>query len=489
MNLAESKLRRLDDPLLTSEQRASLRCRVAAEFIHTGQYEAAIEALGEFWCGVGVRPDLKGLQDTIAAEVLLQCGALSSSLGISKQTRRAQDAAKDLISEALRLFDTRGLYKRVAEAQCELGVCYWRAGALDDARVMLQDAANKLGEADTEQKAKVLIRSSCVEVSAGRYNDALRILKEAEPVFKIASDALKGRWHGQKALVLRRLGTAEGRSDYLDSAIIEYTAAIVHYEQARHERYCATNENNLAFLLCKISRYQEAHKHLDHALRVLKRLGDTVLLAQVQETRARVLLAEHRNDEAARIIKSAVETLEQSGELALLADAMVVQATIQARRGNYERSLPTFRQAINIAEDAGALESAGNAALALIEEHGIKRISENELYNLYFRADELLTSTQDPESIARLRACARILGRRLSGKLYTGFSLPDAIHAYEAWFIERALTASKGSVTHAARSLGISHQRLANLLETRHNNLFKARTPPTPRKRSIIKQS
>jgi hypothetical protein len=69
----------------------------------------------------------------------------------------------------------------------------------------------------------------------------LNILKDAEPVFEFAGDALKGRWHGQKALVLRRRATAEGKTDYADRAVIEFTAAIYHYEQAGHEGYCARN--------------------------------------------------------------------------------------------------------------------------------------------------------------------------------------------------------------------------------------------------------
>jgi hypothetical protein len=53
--------------------------------------------------------------------------------------------------------------------------------------VVLQNAVSRLGDGDMEQKAKILIRSTVVEVSAGRYHDALHILKEAEPLFKTAN--------------------------------------------------------------------------------------------------------------------------------------------------------------------------------------------------------------------------------------------------------------------------------------------------------------
>jgi hypothetical protein len=62
MNLADERLKGLDDLSLTEEQRALLRCKVAADLIHAGQYEAAREALGELWQGVGCGPDVRGYQ-------------------------------------------------------------------------------------------------------------------------------------------------------------------------------------------------------------------------------------------------------------------------------------------------------------------------------------------------------------------------------------------------------------------------------------------
>ncbi len=72
-------------------------------------------------------------------------------------------------------------------------------------------------------------------------------------------------------------------------AIIEFTAAIYHCEEAGHERYCATSLNNLAMLLYQLERYSEAHEHLDRAHIFLQKIKDVGLLAQVEETRARSL--------------------------------------------------------------------------------------------------------------------------------------------------------------------------------------------------------
>ena len=481
MNLVEAKLKQLDN--LTANERATLRCRLAAEFTHTGQYEAAREALGPLWQGIGERPALKGLANSTAAEVLLQCGVLSGWLGSSNRIEGVQEKAKDLINEALRIFQSLNQKLKVAEARYELGMCYWRLGAFDEARIVLDEAVERLGEDETELKAKILIRHTLVEIWTGRYLDAWDILKNAESVFGKANDALKGRWHGQKGIVLLKLGTTQGRADYADRAIIEFTAAIFHYEQAKHERYCGTNLNNLAFLLYKLGRYKEAHENLNRARAIFSRLKDSGNIAQVDETRARVLIAEKRYQEARQIINEVINTFERNEEQALLADALTIKATIQARLGEHESSLHVFRRAINVAENAGALINAGLAAVTMIEEHGKARLSEYELYHIYHRADRLLAATQDVEDIARLRACANILNRKLFGKQLSDsdFRLRKVVREYEARFIEQALREEQGIITHAAKRLGISYQSLQSILKTRQRKLFKKRKPPANR--------
>lgn len=488
MDLAAEKLNQLDNPTLSANERALIRCEAAAMYIHAGQYEAARDALGELWTGVGERPNLEGLKhQTTRAEVLLQCGVLTGWLGSARNISGSQEAAKDLITEAQRMFESLKQAVKVGESLYELGIVYWRLGAFDEARVVLAEAAERIGDKDDALKAKVLIRRSLIETWANRYHDALDILKAAEPFFSNLNDATKGRWHGQMALALRRIGVAEGRTDYLDRAILEHTAAIYHYEQAGHERYCAVNLNNLAMLLYRLGRYAEAHEHLDRAAAIFNKLKDPGNLAQVNETRARVLVAEQRYAEAEKTTRSAIQVFEEGGEQWCLVDALTIHATALARLGQHERSIPIFRRAIQIGADAGCLEKAGQAALSLLEEHGKEQLSEIELFETYRRANNFLKDTQDREDINRLRACSIIMGRRLLGPQLSdqGFSLPDVLHAYEARFIEQALEQAKGSVTRAARLLGFSHHSsLAKLLERRHRQLLDRRTPAVPRKSS-----
>lgn len=491
MNVADDRLKELENPSLTGAERVLLRCRLAADFIHKGQYESAREALGELWLGIGQRPAVSKLPPAVDAEALLQCGTLSGWLGSARNIAGAQEQAKDMLSEAERKFRAQGMLSKASEAQYELGMCYWRLGAYDESRLVMQEALKPLTDADVELKAKILIRRTLVEIWENRYHEALSILKEAEPIFESANDALKGRWHGQRAIIYLKLTATERRPYYADRAIIEFTAAIYHYEQARHERYCGTNLNNLAFLLYKLGRYRDAHEHLDRAQLIFTKHKDTGNLAQVNETRARVLIAEKKYRDADRIIAGVVKTFEQGGESALLADALTVQGVVWARLGGFGGSINILKQAIRVAQDSGSPVSAGHAALTLIEEHGAeRRLSESELSKAYRRASDLLKATQDAEDKERLLACAQIVIKRLSGMQMhdKNFSFYGAVQELEARLIEQALELEGGNVGGAAERLGLKRQSLAHMLQFRHKKLFDKRTPPTPRRKSIIKK-
>jgi|ERR1051325_8346098 tetratricopeptide (TPR) repeat protein len=167
------------------------RCSNAAELIYAGRYEEARDELGEFelWAGIGERPQLN-FTPQINAEILLQCGTLSGWLGSAKQLD-VQEKAKDLLTEALHIFQALNLKTKVSETQYELAECYWRLGAYDECRIVLAEAIK--GLKDKELQAKIRIRQTSIEIWLGKYHEAWQMLEKAQPVFENANDALKGR--------------------------------------------------------------------------------------------------------------------------------------------------------------------------------------------------------------------------------------------------------------------------------------------------------
>jgi len=171
-------------------------CELARTLEEAGQFESACEMLLPFWRGPLNRPDTLGLTNDARAELLLRAGTLTGWLGSAKQLAGAQEVAKDLISESASIFEVLGNSEKVAESRVDLAICYWREGALDEARITLQLVLSDLEETFSEQKLRALLNSAIVEKVATREQEALRIYREAAPQFEVsANHALKGKFH------------------------------------------------------------------------------------------------------------------------------------------------------------------------------------------------------------------------------------------------------------------------------------------------------
>ena len=331
----------------TPVERADLCCRLAKQLEKAGEYEAACEAIGEFWPERDESPKLEGLDEPTKAEVLLRIGALAGWLGSADQIEGGQETAKNMLTLSVEIFEKLGQSEGVAEARGDLALCYWREGSYDEARIHLADASGCVGDEDGDLRAVILTRTGMVEIAARRLNEALRVFDESSSLVEQSKDhALKGTFHNQRAVLFKKLAKAERRDDYADRALIEYAAASFHFEQAGHTRYSGCTENNLASLFLTIGRFAEAHEHLDRARSLFIEIDDQVHLAQVNDTRARTFLREGRLQEAERVVKSAVRTLERGGEQALLAEALTTEGIVLARLGNYQRSKALLDRAI-----------------------------------------------------------------------------------------------------------------------------------------------
>ncbi len=247
--------------------------------------------------------------------------------------------------------------------------------------------------------------------------------------------------------MLENLWDADGPKDYLDRALVEYAAASYHFEQAEHKCYLANVENNLGFLLYKVNHCHAAHEHLDRARRIFTSLKDKNAAAQVDETRARVFLKETRNLEAEKVAWSAVRALADNDRQSLLAEALTTHAIALARLGSYSAAFVSFRRALDLSQQIEDLNRAAEIALTVFREMG--------------------------DRLAVIEEARYVSGRKLS----------EQVRSLEHDLIKHALEEAQGSVTYAARNLGIPYQALTYMLRTRHKDLLIERTPVRPRPR------
>lgn len=475
---------------LTANAEAQARCEAALERRDAGDYEGALDVIKPLWRGVGTRPETEGLYPSVAAEVLYCAGVLTGWIGSQTQAKEAQETAKNLLTESIIYFESAGDQRKVAEAQTEIAYCYWRAGELNEARVTLHEALKKLPTKGII-KARALLKLTTIEFSSSRYHEALRILADNASLFqKLDNETFRGIYHGQMAIALRNIAKSEKRTEYIQQAITEFQKADQHYKAARNPVFRADVKNNAALLLSNLSRFKEAHRCLDEARRLSVRFKDKARTAQFDESRAQVFLAQGKPDQAEVVARRAAIALQKSGHQCLVVDALITQGIALARLGKQERAQFILQKAYEIAVQVDAFPKAGLAALTLIEEIDLP---PNKLQAAYDRAREWLSKSEEQEILLRLNEAAGKLASSVRGELSAEqatevlLSKPSDLTQVrldtEREMISQALAKANGSVTHAARLLSLSYQGLSYIIQSRHKDLLKERSPVRPRAR------
>jgi tetratricopeptide (TPR) repeat protein len=489
-------LAKLDTSHLPANARASLLCERALELKERGEFDAAREVMRPLWPQLGQRPNTEGLNQVATAEVLFVAGILTSWIGGQNQIKEADEWARDLLTESMRIFEAETDARKVAEVRTEIAYCYRRAGALDEARIWFTDALQKLIR-EGNARANALLGLSVVEWSLTRYDEAFKILTDNAKLFrKINSHSLKGFYHNQLAMVLRSVAPSHNREAYYKRALREYEAAELEFKLARNTLFRADVNNNRGFLLYKLLRFRQAHQYLNEARRLALVVRNKVVVAQIDDTRAQVFIAEAKYTEAEAVARIAAASLRKSGHLGLLIDTLITHGIALARLGKREKAEFNFREAIEIAHQIGVLSKAGIASLTLIEE--IDHIAPETLAHAYQQAAEWLSNCQSESLLLRFRNAGtklalELLHEKEPDDALTLFNMPidltNEVLIFERELIRQALAkVGGGSVVDAAKLLKISYQRLAHRIRTKHPELGKVRSPVRARPRGTGKR-
>src|SRR6185503_10602878 len=460
----------LDSSDLTRNESARLRCEAALELKDRGEYDRAREVMRPFCPTFCVCPNTAALHGAIAAELLLVVGILTRWIGSKNQVKESSQIASDLISESITYWESQTDAWKVAAARAELAMCYWREGALDNARVMFTEALKRL-TAEGNTRANALIALAEVERASSRYNDAMTILTTNARLFeKLRNHTIKGHYHNQRAMVLRSLATAEKRSNYFEQAIKEYQRADHQFELARNKVYRGYVKNNVGFLLLKLGRFKIASEYLREARRLAVNAKDRILVAQFDDSLAKLFIATNELKEAEVAARRSINVLDKSGHQNTLAESLTTYGIILARLRNTDQAQFNFQRAIELAHNAGALSIAGIAAITMIEE--IDDLSAETLSHAYEQAGEWLSTCQSRDLWLRFKVAGKKVVRGLrsdsedAGLFNEPCNMETKVLEFERRLISQALATANGRITHAAKWLQIGRQKLAYIIET-----------------------
>lgn len=342
-----------------AEVRAGLDlCWRAHQLHRAGNYADAEEALSAFWGGVGTIPDTGELPAELAAEVLLRAGSLTGVLGSTRGLPEAQKIARGILAQSRSLFDALGNRAKAGEALGESGYCFYRTGAYDEARACLREALDLIDPSHADARALTIIRIANVESSAGNLQAAISALTRNYLLFQRAeSDSLKAGFHSTLAMAYCHALRHGHPPEAARRAVAECAEALEYYTALNHEPYIVLVRNNMAFASAYLGRIAEAHLNLDEAQSLALAARKEDWLAQIEETRARVLIKEERFVDAEAAIKRSIFLLLRIDQKGLLAESLTTYAVILSRTGRVDMARRKLKEAVEAANSVS--DSAG----------------------------------------------------------------------------------------------------------------------------------
>lgn len=351
-----------------------------------------------------------------------------------------QDAAKDLLTQSMRGASPI----QVARSQIYLALCYWRAGEMQEALACSEAPLSVALVGDDLLRAKlaraVILRSN------GRLLESLNVLEECEGVSKNAAPILLGKLHNQIGLTLHELGKGE-------PAAIQYELASFCFEACGNYSLEAVALNNVAGLLFTQGKFSKARATIDRAISLFAEVSDG-RLGNALDQRAQIQIAEGNFSAAERSAKEAVEILGK-GNPDFLAEALVTHGRALAKLKRFSDARSSLEKASSLCDHLGDKMRAGEAYAVMVEE---LPLDYREALSFFLRADELLSD----------RGRILALGLKVSRLI-------------EPSFIKLALENANGSVTKAAKSLGLYHSLLITRIE-KYSELEQYRKPARVRR-------
>ncbi|HYP50898.1 MAG TPA: tetratricopeptide repeat protein [Pyrinomonadaceae bacterium] len=391
---------------------AKICCQKARRFEDAGSYATAESVMQPFWNGVGTRPHTEHLEEDVKAEILLRCGVIAGWIGNNKSIPHSQEWAKDLISESLFIFESLGLAEKAVESQIELAPCYWRGGAFDEARIFLSMTIEKIKFDESigdDIKALAYLRRAVLSNDEALHREAIYYLEQGNKFFDSDKNpSLKGKYHNQMGIALQSIGDSQNNPEFLDRALIEYSAAGIYFEEAGHKRYTAFVENNIGMVYLSLKKFAEAHEHFETAKKIFTNLKEHIFVAQVEESIAKALIGQNLPDIAENFARKSSATFEKAERFALMIESQITLGIALSRMKKFEQARIEFENAEQIAVRMTLPNLAGLAVLTLLEELK-SQFSHAEFTEYYNKADRYFGSHAEIEMLRRLRNLAKHL--------------------------------------------------------------------------------
>jgi tetratricopeptide (TPR) repeat protein len=245
----------------------------------------------------------------------------------------ALPAAADAV-EAVRLFNDLGRESDAALATYWLAYAQFKQDNLDEARSLMRRVLDRVRDGlqvEPDFNLRLLLALSSIEAHDGEHARALAYLQEVRGLADLLDD--------------RRRAT--------EAAIRTGLQSLALYRASGAEFEMAALENNLALSFLANGNLGRASELISSSRDRFQRLHDEGWLAHVEDTAARIAIAEGDPQTALRLTETAIRIAERTGSQRALATALVTRANAQFGLGDVEGALASCEQAAGLVRESG----------------------------------------------------------------------------------------------------------------------------------------
>lgn len=274
------------------------------------------QILRRIWTDFSEDPGFDYCEPIIKAELLRISGVFLSFYGKYVNQKNFQIRGKNLLTNAIDIFENENLTDKAAEAKVMLALCYWNEGEVNECESYLETVENEFSE---NQLHPVFLQIKVNQLMTLFYrNDmqsAQNIIEDIKIRFEFCKDyRLKAMYHNQAGIVYNVLKK-------FDEADFHLHEAIRYAKRVNNSLFVALNLNNLCFLYKETKQFSLAHKVVDQSIKILSEnyIG---MLPHAFDSKALTYLDENKLDEALNFAEQAVSLFSEGEDYSGLTDAM-----------------------------------------------------------------------------------------------------------------------------------------------------------------------
>lgn len=368
-------------------------------------------------------PNFDKYDDAIRAQLLRLCGVFLSFYGIARNLKNYQLRGKDLLTNAVEIFEVNKLLDKAAEAKINLAFCYWNLGEVNECEAILNFVEAEFGKNLLHPVyLQLCINRLLIYFWSQDIEPALKIIEEIKVPIQYCTDArLQAMFHNKAGIFYRA-------SKQYDRAIFHQNEAIRFAEKTGNQLFVAVELNNLAFLYKEAVDFEKAFECISESIDKFKGIGHQGFLPHALDTKALIYLDWNKPENALETIDQSIDCFNQGEDYRGWTDALWTKVRCLLRLRRLEDALVVFGELYKI-----AAEQIGEVA--------VRKFAKN-------LADEIYVLRH--------------------------LSLMEEVAEFKKSQVTKALIETNGSIVKAANILQLkNHQTLSDILKKQFPGLFE----------------